>query len=271
MLTRTRKIYVGAVVIYLLIIAGQVGYAIHDNLPTLKINPYGFDYMFDAVQPYGVEETMVGEIAAYLLISIVGAALSIYIKNNHELYSVVSRIGWKKFFTKSIGLTFLGAVILYWLGCLVEVPIISMFYHGFVYMPHNEIILIRGDGYFSLNNLANLLTKVVLFGIGWGIYAVFIFSVALFVKKNSMCLFLGPVVGFMITLTENISSDIGGTLFIVSNIWDTTNIMNPIENAMVQDPSPAIYYLNYATTAVFYITLTAVLLRIWYMKNVEKG
>ena len=86
-----------------------------------------------------------------------------------------------------------------------------------------------------------------------------------------MCLFLGPVVGFMITLTENISSDIGGTLFIVSNIWDTTNIMNPMENAMVQDPSPAIYYLNYATTAVSYITLTAVLLRIWYMKNVERG
>lgn len=78
MLTRTRKIYVGAVVIYLLIIAGQVAYAIHDNLPTLKINPYGFDYMFDAVQPYGVEETMIGEIAVYLLIPIVGAALSIY-------------------------------------------------------------------------------------------------------------------------------------------------------------------------------------------------
>ena len=138
-------------------------------------------------------------------------------------------------------------------------------------MPHNEIILIRGDGYFSLNNLANILTKVVLFGLGWGIYATFIFSVALFVKKNSMCLFLGPVVGFMITLTENISSDIGGTLFIVSNIWDTTNIMNPIENAMVENPSPAIYYLNYATTAFFYITLTAVLLRIWYMKNVERS
>ncbi len=90
----------------------------------------------------------------------------------------------------------------------------------------------------------------------------------MFVKKNSLCLFLGAVVGFMITLTENISTEIGGTLFTVSNIWDTTNIINPLANAMV---APAIYYLNYATTAVFYITLTAVLLRIWYMKNVEKG
>ncbi|GHN29258.1 hypothetical protein ME789_02430 [Lactobacillus delbrueckii] len=94
---------------------------------------------------------------------------------------------------------------------------------------------------------------------------------ALFVKKNSLCLFLGAVVGFMITLTENISTEIGGTLFTVSNIWDTTNIINPLANAIVENPLPAIYYLNYATTAVFYITLTAVLLRIWYMKNVEKG
>lgn len=98
----------------------------------------------------------------------------------------------------------------------------------------------------------------------------------MFVKKNSLCSFLGAVVGFMITLTENISTEIGGTLFTVSNIWDTTNIINPlanamVENAMVENPLPAIYYLNYATTAVFYITLTAVLLRIWYMKNVEKG
>lgn len=98
----------------------------------------------------------------------------------------------------------------------------------------------------------------------------------MFVKKNSLCLFLGAVVGFMITLTENISTEIVGTLFTVSNIWDTTNIINPlanamVENAMVENPLPAIYYLNYATTAVFYITLTAVLLRIWYMKNVEKG
>lgn len=31
MLTRTRKIYVGAVVIYLLVIVGQMAYAIYDN------------------------------------------------------------------------------------------------------------------------------------------------------------------------------------------------------------------------------------------------
>lgn len=271
MLTRTRKIYVGAVVIYLLIIAGQVAYAIYDNPPPFKDNTYAFDYLFDTVQPLGVDETMIGAIAIFLFVPIIGAALAIYIKNNHELYNVVGRTGWKKFFARNISYTFLGGVGLYWLGCLLEGLIISIFYHGFVYMPYNEIILIRGDNYLSLNNLANLLIKITLFGIGWGIYAVFIFSVALFVKKNSLCLFLGPVVGFIITLTGNISSDIGGTLFIVSNIWNTTNIINPLENATVENPSPAIYYLNYATTAVFYITLTAVLLRIWYMKNVEKG
>ena len=101
--------------------------------------------------------------------------------------------------------------------------------------------------------------------------AIFIFNLALFVKKTSLCFFLGPVIGYLITIQVSLSGDIGGTVCVISNIWDTTNIMNPIENAMVENPSPAIYYLNYATTAVFYIMLTAVLLRIWYMKNVEKG
>lgn len=271
MLTRTRKIYVGAVVIYLLVIIGQVAYAIYDNFPAVKSNDYAFDYLFNTVQPFGIDETMIGSIVISLLVPIIGEALAIYIKNNHELFNVVSRTGWNYFFTKSISYAFWGAVFLYWVGCLLEALIIDIFYHGFVYMPYNEIILMRGDGYFSLNNLANLLIEVVLNGIGWGIYATFIFSVALFVKKNSLCLFLGAVVDFMISLTESISTEIGGTLFIVSNIWDTTNIINPLLNAMVEHPSPAIYYLNYATTAVFYITLTAVLLRIWYMKNVEKG
>lgn len=184
---------------------------------------------------------MIGAIAIFLFVTIVGAALAINIKNNHELYNVVSRTGWNNFLTNSTAYAFLGAVGLYWLECLLEILLISIFYKEFGYVPYNETVLLRGDGYFSLNNLANLLIKIIFFGLGWGIYATFIFSVALFVKKNSMCLFLGAVVGFMITLTENISSDIGGTLFIVSNIWDTTNIINPIGNAMVQDPSPAIY------------------------------
>ncbi|MCI6270495.1 MAG: hypothetical protein MR612_04635 [Lactobacillus delbrueckii] len=113
--------------------------------------------------------------------------------------------------------------------------------------------------------------KTILNGFGWGIFAIFIFNLALFVKKTSLCFFLGPVIGYLITIQESLSGDIGGTVRVLSNIWDTTNIINPLANATVEHPSPTIYYLNYATTAVFYITLTAILLRIWYMKNVEKG
>lgn len=131
--------------------------------------------------------------------------------------------------------------------------------------------MIRGDGYFSLNNVVNLLIKTTLNGFGWGIFALFIFSLALFVKKNSLCFFLGPIVGYLITILGYLAGDIGGTVCVISNIWDIVNIMNPIENTRVENPLPAIYYLNYATTAIFYITLTAVLLRIWYMKNVERG
>ncbi len=271
MLTKTKKIFFIATVIYLLVIIGQVAYAIYDNLPVLKSNNYAFDYLYDMVQYGGANETVIGEVASYLLVPMIGAGLAIYMKNSHELYSIVSRIGWSQFFKKSIKYTFWGATILYWLGCLIEMVIINIFYHHFVYQPFAQDILIRGDGYFSLNNLANLVIKTILNGFGWGIFAIFIFNLALFVKKTSLCFFLGPVIGYLITIQESLSGDIGGTVRVLSNIWDITNIMNPIENAMVQDPSPAIYYLNYATTAIFYITLTAVLLRIWYMKNVERG
>lgn len=257
--------------VYLLIIIGQLAYAIHGNPPTLKSNSYGFDYMFNSVQPEGVEETMAGNIAVYLLLPIVGSDLAIYIKNNHELYSVIGRTGWKKFFQKSLSYAFIGAADLYWLGCLLEVLIISIFYRQFVYMPRAEIMLMRGDGYFSLNNLANLLIKVLLFGIGWGIYAAFIFAVALFIKKTSLCLFLGPVVGYLIFLQENLSIDVGETFSNISNIWDIVNLTNPLERWVGENQFPAIYYLNYVTTAVFYIVLTAVLLRLWYVKNVERG
>lgn len=114
MLTRTRKIYVGAVVIYLLVIIGQMAYAIYDNALISKNNAFAFEYLFNTVQPFGVDETMIGAIAIFLFVPIVGAALAIYIKNNHELYNVVSRIGWNNFLTKSTAYAFLGAVGLYW-------------------------------------------------------------------------------------------------------------------------------------------------------------
>lgn len=272
MLTKTKKLFFIAAASYLLVIVGQTGYAIYDNLPVSKSNNYAFDYLFDMVQHDGANETTIGEIAIYLLVPMIGAALAIYLKNSHELYSIVSRIGWSRFFRKSIKYTFWSAVILYWLGCLLEMLIINIFYHPFVYQPFARDILIRGDGYFSLNNAVNLLIKTTLNGFGWGIFALFIFSLALFVKKNSLCFCLGPIVGYLITILGYLVEDIGGTVCVISNIWDIVNIMNPIEkNIMVENPLPAIYYLNYATTAIFYITLTSVLLRIWYMKNVEKG
>ncbi|MHC6248221.1 hypothetical protein ACYSJL_10395 [Lactobacillus delbrueckii] len=91
MLTRTRKIIVGAVVIYLLVIIGQVAYAIYDNLPVLKSNNYAFDYLYDMVQYGGANETVIGESTSYLLVPMIGAGLAIYMKNSHELYSIVSR------------------------------------------------------------------------------------------------------------------------------------------------------------------------------------
>lgn len=63
MLTRTRKIYVGAVVIYLLVIIGQMAYAVYDNALISKNNVFAFEYLFNTVQPFGVDETMIGAIA----------------------------------------------------------------------------------------------------------------------------------------------------------------------------------------------------------------
>lgn len=67
MLTRTRKIYVGAVVIYLLVIIGQMAYAIYDNALISENNAFAFEYLFNTVQPFGVDETMIGAIAIFYL------------------------------------------------------------------------------------------------------------------------------------------------------------------------------------------------------------
>ena len=271
MLTKTKRLIITGIVAYLLIIAGQVEYAIYDNLPVSATNNYAFNYLFDTVQPYGSDETMIGSIAIFLLLPIIGSGLAIYIKNNHELYSVIGRTGWKSFFKKCMGYTFWGATGLYWLGCLLEILMINTFYHPFIYTAFSNDILQGGYGYFSLNSLANLLIKIILNGIGWGIYALFILSVALFINKVSIALSLGPVIGFVIILQERFAPDVGRVLTNISNIWDITNITNPLEKGIAGLPTPAIYYLNYVTTAVFYIALTAVLLRLWYVKNVERG
>lgn len=77
--------------IYLLVIIGQMAYAIYDNALISKNNAFAFEYLFNTVQPFGVDETMIGAIAIFLFVPIVGAALAIY-----------------------IAYAFLGAVGLYW-------------------------------------------------------------------------------------------------------------------------------------------------------------
>ncbi len=65
MLTKTKKLFFIAAASYLLVIVGQTGYAIYDNLPVSKSNNYAFDYLFDMVQHDGANETTIGEIAIY--------------------------------------------------------------------------------------------------------------------------------------------------------------------------------------------------------------
>ena len=146
------------------------------------------------VQFAGPGDPMVVAVATLVLYTALPAFMYIYLNNNSAFFNVQQRLNYHGFLKLATRTTFSGAFGFSIVTKLYELILIMAMVHTW---PSNVILpqQIRfGLGPFNDNTLLSFAMFALISSIGWGIFAVFVFSIGLFIKKNSIFLILGALI-----------------------------------------------------------------------------
>lgn len=84
---------------------------------------------------------------------------------------------------------------------IYRLGLINWFYYPLVFQTQPaQIYRDARPGYFSSNELIDVVFYIIFAAVGWGIFAALVFSVGLFVKKNVLFYVVGPSIAIALIL-----------------------------------------------------------------------
>lgn len=199
MFSKTNTIRIGALLLYLSLMTihtisvfNEIGITVFDINGEMQM------YLWWDVQFSGADADPVVNILSLILFTTFGSYTAIYIKNNPFFIFVQQRTGYKRFLKSTFLETFCTCVCVALITKAYELLLISALCKQ---LPSNvkldELFLTTA---FRDNTWGSWLTFVLLSSIGWGIYAILICAIGLFIKKNSVFLVSGGVIGILLIL-----------------------------------------------------------------------
>lgn len=271
MLKRTQKFVLIFLIIYFLMITWQFFIAAKSEAGLIPLKGKAVDIsvmLFFSIQPNGWNENIINLVILLALVPTFGAGLLIYFKNNNMFSAVQQRIGYHGFIKAGIIRSFIIGVVFSLITNLYQLALINLFYYPFFFKTRPLKLYIGArPGYFSTNQLIDLCSYVILAAIGWGIFAVLIFSIGLFVSKNSIYLVLGPCVGMGLTLLSFIISLGNEFLLFLSYLWFPFAVLAPGQFALGSRLPPINSYLLFVLVALLYLLFAAYLIKLWQQKR----
>ena len=190
MLSRTKKFVLIILIIYLLLITWQFVTATKDGAGLIPANGKAVDIsvmLFFSIQPNGWNENIISLVMMLAFVPTFGTGLIIYFKNNNMFGAVQQRVGYHKFLKTGVINSFVVGFLFSLITNIYQLALISVFYYPFFFKTRPLKLYIGArPGYFSTNQLIDLCSYVTLAAVGWGIFAILIFSIGLFIVKNSI-------------------------------------------------------------------------------------
>ena len=275
MLSRTKKFVLIILIIYLLLITWQFVTATKDGAGLIPLNGKAVDIsvmLFFSIQPNGWNENIINLVMMLAFVPTFGAGLIIYFKNNNMFGAVQQRVGYHKFLKIGVINSFIVGFLFSLITNLYQLALIRIFYYPFFFKIRPRKLYIGArPGYFSTNQLTDLCSYVTLAAVGWGIFAILIFSIGLFVSKNGIYLVLGPCVGLGLTLLSILISMGNKILLFVSYTWFPFAVLAPGQFALGSRLPPINSYLLFMTVALLYLLFAACLIQLWQKKKRRLG
>ncbi|TSO26965.1 hypothetical protein [Lactobacillus sp. LL6] len=268
MTKRTKKIIVIGALIYFVLTTYMVLAAIKEELrPGLKFDVDNGIYMFLGVQPFGfADDGFITSMMPLLLIPVFSSFYIIFIKNNNGITNIIQRIGYKKYLQTSVLHVFSFASV-FALGVqLYEIVLINWFYSPFAFTSNSLVVSQRP--HFTSNSLIHLIAYLITSSVGWGIFAVLIFAIGLFIKKNAIYLISGAVVGLALMLFFALFPINSITVF-VANITTIFNLIAPGQVSIHSQFPPLGLPLTWIIIAIIYASVSFLLIKLWYKKQLR--
>ena len=275
MLKKTKKISFFAMLLYMLLITWQTFLVIRNYKGILPVDGRASNVsinLFFSLQPGGYEDNFVIDIIMLILIPTLGSGLFVYFKNNNMFSLIQQRQGYFHFFKKSFKNIIFNSIFISVITNIYQVGLINWFYYPFFFKSLNSKTMAGyRPGYFSTNEMIDLITYIVLAAIGWAIFSILVFSIGLFVNKNTFYLVLGPIVCLGLTLIIILTNVNNIVLRIISYIVLPYTLLAPGQYALAGQLPPINSYLSFLISMLLYLIIATELIRIWYKRKKTEG
>lgn len=269
---RTRSIFLLFVLIYLAIVSAEMGSFIYDERDLFKDGTTALYNFWNFQFIGGSDNGLFSDISSLVVIPLVGSFVFIYLKNNHAFYNVQQRIGYRGYLRLALRRTMIGAAVFSVLIKIYQLLFVILLTRT---MPSNDRVpeeMMFGQTAFNDNTLMSVAIYTVLSAVGWAIFAAFIFSIGLFIKKNSVYFVLGPVIGLSLLLVPIMVTPKDKLIDTVIYLFYFSNLMSPGQIIFnVFNGNPPNVYLAFVLACLFYGGIASILIRVWTKRQRMEG
>ncbi|RHW51000.1 hypothetical protein [Lactobacillus bombicola] len=270
-LKNTKKIIVFILMLYFVLITVHVFLGIHGASGLLSAKGNISVGLFFALQSGGGSSNILVDILQMSLLTIIGSAFFVYLKNNNIFSNVQQRIGYATFLKQGLKDNFGAAATLSIVTNLYEMFLINWFYFPFVYKTNDQVYLhaIRPANILT-NDLSEIVLFILLSAIGWGIFAILVFSLGLHIRKNAFYPIIGPLLGLILILLPTLGNMNNVIWRTFSYVWFLFSLVAPGQYTFVSQAPPIKSIFAFIIAAFIYLMIAAVLISVWYKQKVER-
>lgn len=197
MISKTNLIRISVCLVYFCVITGQI------VLLFSKYIGYGMDItstramqLWWEIQFSGVSSSTILDVLQMIVFTTLLTYISIYIKNNQFFTLVHQRTGYSRFLQSTFLKSFCSAFFLSFITHIYGLVLFSILCKQIPSFVKIDDIYINTA--FQDNTFISWFIFVLLSAIGWGIYAILICSIGLFINKNSVFFVSGAVIGTLL-------------------------------------------------------------------------
>ncbi|WEV50624.1 hypothetical protein OZX69_06640 [Lactobacillus sp. ESL0731] len=268
MLKKSKKIILTILSLYLIILTLYIFTVINKYSGLNKQGNISINLFF-SIQDSGADDNIIIIIVRMLLFTFLGSGLFIYLKNSSFVHQ---RTGYLEFLQKGMINSFLGGAVISILTNLYEMLLINWFYFPFIYKSHDyEMLSGMRPGYFTTNDLTEILLFIILAAIGWGIFSILVFSVGLLVRKNALYIAVGPILGLILILLPilgNMNNIVWRTF---SFSWFLYTLVAPGQTTFIGQMPPINSLVAFLLAGVIYLAVALLLITLWCRKKQHEG
>ncbi|MBS9335286.1 hypothetical protein LQZ24_03250 [Fructobacillus sp. M1-13] len=206
------------------------------------------------------------DLVLFCMLTIFANFIFVYAKNSPFFFNIIQRIGYRRFLTKGVVVSFIGGATLSLLMSLYQLVLLSLFIHPLSFGPVADNKA-NGLAFYDDGNLWSTIQFCFLAAIGWGIYAMFVFSATLWVKKTAIAIVSGSLLGvaFFLApaiLAQLLNGHLSGALY-------SLQVSTLIAPGMVSYPTismdKTVFY--FICAACLYTLLTVSSASLWMKKK----